>query len=80
MYYLTPDQEKKLRAAGPQIDALVDSGDIIRVREVVGDQIIYIMDENQDPTKESIAWEKSYDRVIFYMHMKEKSGGPFEIQ
>lgn len=59
MYYLTPDQEKKLRAAVPQIDALVDSGDIIRVREVVGDQIIYTMDENQDPTKESIAWEKS---------------------
>ena len=78
MYYLTPDQEKKLRSTIPEIDSIISSGSIIDARDVMGDQILKAMGKKQEPTKESVEWEEIYDSVIFYM--KEKRDGPLEIQ
>ena len=66
MYNLTAEQEKKLREAVPNIDAIIAAGDIIEIRDVLSDQILDALDENQDPTDESLDWEAIYDCVISF--------------
>ena len=67
MYNLTVSQEKKLREAIPNIDEIIGNRNLFDVMEVINDQIIDALDENQDMTDESIAWERIYDTVMDYL-------------
>ncbi len=67
MYNLTVSQEKKLREAIPNIDEIIGNRNLFDVMEVLNDQIIDALDENQDMTDESIAWERIYDTVMDYL-------------
>ena len=67
MYNLTVRQEKKLREAIPNIDEIIGNRNLFDVMEVLNDQIIDALDENQDMTDESIAWERIYDTVMDYL-------------